>query len=362
MNTSRFNEFDLLRFVAALAIVLYHYSFRGYAADDMSIMPYPLLAPFAKYGYLGVYLFFMISGFLVLMTAAGRSVRSFVVSRVVRLYPAFWVCCTATFVLIVAIGEPHFSASIGQYLVNMTMLAYVFGVPLIDGVYWALCVEIMFYAFVAAIIFIKRIHQAQLFLILWLIASVALDIERVYILRRLLLVDWSAFFIAGAAFFLVWSKGISLTRVGIIIASWGLALYQTHYDLTDFSEHYSTNMNSYVVAAIVTTFFLVMFLVSVRRTGFIGRHQWLMVGALTYPLFLLHENIGFMIFNVAYPTVNPHLLLWGTVIVMLAAAYAIHVLVEKRFSLPLKTALDYSIDSAQRLITRLTGHSGVSEK
>ncbi|MDD5250387.1 MAG: hypothetical protein PHY45_15495, partial [Rhodocyclaceae bacterium] len=55
---TRVNEIDLLRFVAALSVVFFHYSFRGYAADAMSVMPYPLLAPFSKYGYLGVELFF----------------------------------------------------------------------------------------------------------------------------------------------------------------------------------------------------------------------------------------------------------------------------------------------------------------
>ncbi|WOO32781.1 acyltransferase family protein [Diaphorobacter limosus] len=70
MKNTRVNEIDLLRFFAALAVVFFHYSFRGYAADAMSIMPYPLLASLSKYGYLGVELFFMISGFVILMTAA----------------------------------------------------------------------------------------------------------------------------------------------------------------------------------------------------------------------------------------------------------------------------------------------------
>ena len=75
MQTRRVNEIDLLRFVAALAVVFFHYAFRGYAADDRSIMPYPLLAPIAKYGYLGVELFFLISGFVILMTASRGSLR-----------------------------------------------------------------------------------------------------------------------------------------------------------------------------------------------------------------------------------------------------------------------------------------------
>ncbi len=57
MNNRRLKELDLLRFLAALAVVIFHYAFRGYARGDMSVMPYPLLTEVAKYGYLGVELF-----------------------------------------------------------------------------------------------------------------------------------------------------------------------------------------------------------------------------------------------------------------------------------------------------------------
>ena len=93
MNRERVHEIDLLRLLAALAVVFYHYGFRGYAADGMTHMPYPLLAPLAMYGYLGVQLFFMISGFVILMTASSGGLKSFVISRVVRLYPASMRLC-----------------------------------------------------------------------------------------------------------------------------------------------------------------------------------------------------------------------------------------------------------------------------
>jgi peptidoglycan/LPS O-acetylase OafA/YrhL len=57
MSKTRVNEIDLLRFFAALLVVLFHYSFRGVSADGMSKVSYPLLAPISKYGYLGVELF-----------------------------------------------------------------------------------------------------------------------------------------------------------------------------------------------------------------------------------------------------------------------------------------------------------------
>ncbi|EAQ8060912.1 acyltransferase, partial [Salmonella enterica] len=88
MIKNRINEIDLLRFVAAMAVVFFHYAFRGYAADGMSIMPYPSLAPVSKYGFLGVQLFFMISGFVILMSASHGSIQNFTISRMVRLYPA----------------------------------------------------------------------------------------------------------------------------------------------------------------------------------------------------------------------------------------------------------------------------------
>ncbi len=139
---ARVNEIDLLRFIAAMAVVFFHYSFRGYAAGVMPVMPYPAFAPLSKYGYLGVELFFMISGFVILMTAAGGSLRKFLVSRIVRLYLAFWACCTLTFAVTAASGDPRFSTTMGHYLGNMTMLSGFFGVPLIDGAYCSLLVEL----------------------------------------------------------------------------------------------------------------------------------------------------------------------------------------------------------------------------
>lgn len=94
---SRIPELDLLRFLAAIAVVFFHYAFRGYAGDDLTTMHYPALEPVAQYGFLGVHLFFMISGFVILMTAGDGSVKRFIASRASRLLPAFWVCCTITF-------------------------------------------------------------------------------------------------------------------------------------------------------------------------------------------------------------------------------------------------------------------------
>lgn len=353
MANRRVNEIDLLRFFAALSVVFFHYAFRGFAADDRSIMPYPLLAPVAKYGYLGVELFFLISGFVILMTASRGSLKDFAISRAVRLYPAFWASCTLTFVLIVLIGGDRFSASFGQYLINMTMLSGFVGVPSIDGVYWSLFIELQFYALVAVLLITGRIHQVQIFLTIWLILTITLEAFPIEWLRFLLLTEYAAYFIAGAMCFLAWSHGMSIYRLCAIALCLAIALHQSLGNIPAFESYYDTRMSMPAVAGIIISFFVVMLLVATRRMGRLGEMRWVTAGALTYPLYLIHQNAGFMIFNLAYPAINRHVLFWGTILLMLGIAYAMHVLVERQFSPALKRLLEGAWDMATSVVARL---------
>lgn len=356
MKSTRVNEIDLLRFLAAMVVVLFHYAFRGHAADDRSIMAYPLLAPMAKYGYLGVELFFLISGFVILMTASRGSIRSFTVSRFVRLYPAFWACCTITFLLILAMGGERFSASIGQYLANMTMLSGFVGVPSIDGVYWSLFIELQFYAMVAVVLVSGRIHRAQTFLAIWLALTVALVVFPIGRLRFVFITDYAAYFIGGATAFLIWSRGLSRFRLAMLIACLLIALHQSLGGIPAFESQYRTTMNPRLVGAIIVSYFAVMMAVAMRWTGALGQRRWLIAGALTYPLYLIHQVVGFMIFNAAYPAIDRHLLFWGTVLLMLAIAYAVHVLVERRFSPPLKRLTEQLWDRSAGGVAHVREH------
>ena len=342
-SEGRVNEIDLLRFIAALAVVFFHYAFRGYAADGLSKMPYPLLAPLAKYGYLGVELFFMISGFVILMTAASGSLKRFVISRVVRLYPAFWACCTITFAMALWLGSPDGEVSWKQYLVNMTLLSEFVGVQDIDGVYWSLFVEIRFYAGVALLLLFGQIGNAQRWLGAWLLVAAVLTalpaLPMVPFLRIWLIADYAPLFVAGAVCYLVWQQSGTRERWLLLALCWGLAMAGALRETSQFAQHYHEPMNRLVVGALITAFFGIMVLIATRRTGALGRRRWVLVGSLTYPLYLIHQNIGYMLFNQGYPAYDEHLLLWGRIALMLGAAYLIHVLVERPLGNALKRGL-----------------------
>jgi peptidoglycan/LPS O-acetylase OafA/YrhL len=339
MTKDRINEIDLLRFIAAIAVLCFHYSFRGHAYDDLSLMSYPWIIPAAKYGYLGVQLFFMISGFVIFMTATNANLKSFAISRIVRLYPAFWACCTITFIAILLMGNGRFSATFTQYLANMTMLSEFMNVPSIDGAYWSIFIEIRFYLLIAILLAFKQMRNAEYFMIAWLAYTAKVALKGTDQISVYLISEYAAFFIAGASMFMVWKNGFSVIRVMTITLSFALAIYQTLKQATVLTGVFKLEVDSVIVISIVTSFFAAMLLSATRNTGIIGRTNWTTVGALTYPLYLLHQFIGFMTFNLFYDKVNIHLLFWGVIVLVLAAAYAVNQFVEKPMSVRLRALL-----------------------
>ncbi|WP_193603577.1 acyltransferase family protein [Pseudomonas fluorescens] len=339
MLSKRINEIDLLRFIAAMAVVLFHYSFRGYYADDMTSMHYPALEPVAKYGYLGVELFFMISGFVILMSVSGESIRQFFVSRVTRLYPAFWACCTLTFLVSLAIGGEKYSPTFLNYFKNMTMLGGFFGVPSIDGVYWSLFVEMMFYSIIAALLAIRQMHRVEIFLILWIVATIVIEAIDIKPLRLLFITSYSCYFIAGAFFYKVWHAGATPKRMAAIIACLLITSYQSVMFVGTMDKIYGTGFSSVIACVINVLMFAVMYLVATGKTGVLKNKTWKTLGALTYPLYLIHQFVGFMIFNYFESAVNTHVLFWGVLALMLCVSYAVNVLVERKLSGPMKSAL-----------------------
>lgn len=325
----RVNELDFLRVVAIAAVLLYHYTFRGYAGDNMSVVPFLEFVPVTKYGYLGVHLFFMISGFVILMTAASGDLRKFIASRCARLYPAMWACCTITYIATIAMGAGHFTATFNQYIVNLTMMNSFFGIAAIDGAYWSLIPEIEFYGAVALVLAVRQIARAEMLL---LTAISVLGLAAIFSVRTsklAFLLEYLPYFAADAFYYLIWANGPSLARwVGVGI-SWALAVRECVSFMVTVSAYYRTPMSPWVGAAIVTAFFVVFAAVATRSTGRLGAMRWTAAGAVTYPLYLVHENLGFMLFNALYPTLDRFLLLAGITVATVALAVAVTTLVER---------------------------------
>src|SRR3954447_6724627 len=93
---SRVPALDLLRLVAVLGVAGYHFGFQG----PTGMVAVPDVAAVARYGFMGVPAFFVISGFVIAYSAAGRTGTGFAIARFARIYPTFLFCMTLTFLAV----------------------------------------------------------------------------------------------------------------------------------------------------------------------------------------------------------------------------------------------------------------------
>jgi peptidoglycan/LPS O-acetylase OafA/YrhL len=106
------NNFQLLRLLAALAVVLFHcYALTGRWTDE----PLWRLAHDQNLGALGVEIFFVVSGFLVTQSwLTRRRLDQFVMARVLRVYPAL----IAATLLTIALGAASSKLPWAGFLAN----------------------------------------------------------------------------------------------------------------------------------------------------------------------------------------------------------------------------------------------------
>src|SRR5882724_5267747 len=262
-QTIRFIEIDFLRFVAALAVMFLHYGVSPYR-DHPLPLPFSTLGPMVKYNYLGVNLFFMISGFVILMSVQGKNLQDFFISRVVRLFPAYWVCCTLTFVVILVFARDQIYTSLPRYLLNMTMLNGFVNIGGIDAVYWTLYIELKFYLLVGVLVATRQIPSIQYYLGLWLGVSVLHLAWPSSGLSYLLIPEYSAYFIAGSVFYLIHKEGFSRYRVFLLAASFLVAIANDATILTEKSVWYHMAFSIPVLIGIIATFYLVFLLIALK--------------------------------------------------------------------------------------------------
>lgn len=326
MRRPRLAVLDGLRLVAALMVVAYHYIAQGDTAWERdSQQMFGVADTITSYGWLGVELFFVISGFVICMSAWGRGLGDFFVSRVVRLYPAYWLAILAITgtVAIWPVLQTRLVSS--EILVNLTMLQSPVGVPGASAVFWTLWLELHFYLVFSLVVWRGLTYRrVVLFCLLWTIASVvaaSLNDRRVS-----LFVDeqYSPFFIAGIVLFLMYRFRPTLLLWGILGVSWALGLLKT-VTMTESMGQFVGHPPSWrIVAAIITVEFG---LVAAVALGWLSRirGRWLTVaGALTYPLYLLHLEIGWLVIRKLRHAVPVWPLLLGLLTAMLLASWLIH--------------------------------------
>lgn len=345
-SKNRIYQIDLFRFLAALSVVLYHYLFRGYSADNMSDLNFAEIGDYFKYGYLGVEMFFIISGFVITLSIKRKSLIHFFISRVSRLYPIYWISVLFTFIVIILFGAPRYSAEFPQFILNLTMFQNYLGIENIDNVYWTLFIEMKFYIFVIGLyLILNKFKEVKLDLLIytWLLLSLVYSFANEHYIMRIanffLILSWSSYFIAGIIFYQIFSSKLNLKYSILLSVSFFISVYHAISKIAGMELKFNTTFSPYVIGGLILIFYLLMLLVSCKKLKSINYQGLTKIGILTYPLYLIHQNIGYIIFNNCENYLNKYILVILTIAFMVLLSFAMSQFYEPRVSNYLKSKL-----------------------
>jgi peptidoglycan/LPS O-acetylase OafA/YrhL len=367
---------DLLRLFAALLVVFNHFGIFSAARPDVGD-PYafPALNFASDFGWVGVEIFFVISGFVIPLTAAGATASAFVKRRVIRVFPALWICTFLALAVLVASGQP--ASELLLPLLHSLILSPKG--PYIDGVVWTLVVEAAFYGVMWAALLsgtIERVARigvwlgvaSATFLTIYGLTKLFADnpsfAELSSVLDRftfrVLLLRHGVFFALGLLIWAGHTSGYSRAR-RLLIA------IMTAFCVLEISFQYWSTANVPSVHAMLVPVGLwaasvAVLMASIRFARQLSDrfrdHRSLLIkfGLLTYPLYLNHYTLGrVMVFSLVSRGVPPSLSLVVVMVTILVSSWWIMIYAEpalqaalRRRLLPSGTAKRTAAEAAPR--------------
>jgi len=304
-----------LRIFACLWVFFFHWFIGGTERDQYNFsfpkLSIPGLPGFGHFGYLGVDIFFILSGTVIAQTAVGRSAPAFMKARFLRLYPGIALASLATIpVMFLQPGQTfgHRKYAIFQGLQNAT------GFPILaairvgkDSFYigdsWTLAVEILFYILVAVAIFIfLGLTQKKLELLAILTSAIVL------LLSINTETGYSAHFLFGILLFCSKSIRDFMRLLPFLLISGLMIIFKIHSKVQrdPASWQYSASQIGLLVTIMIA--FVALLILFRGRAQFKSQsvgENLRTLSLMTYPFYLLHETFGLLFVNLLFLSLIP---------------------------------------------------------
>ena len=317
-RSERQESVEILRGVAAFSVMWFHLT-----NGNSSFLPSDsLLKASGAYGWLGVQLFFVISGFIIPYSLSLRSYQitadglGFLGRRIARIEPAYLASAILMVVLqVVSALTPGSHADmpasglVTSLALHFAYLAPWFDVPWLSPVYWSLAIEFQYYIamlFVTPLLLSTRRSNVYLFLLVTAAFSLAFHDTRT-------LFPFLPLFGLGFVRFLAFRRVLNLAELLI----WAVIFFGLSWFVLD------------PLQALAAAFaFGFLFLPLNRPVPVLS-----FLGSISYSLYLIHVPIGGRIINLAArlpPTIIVQLVaVLVAVVVSIFAAYCFWWVIEK---------------------------------
>lgn len=279
MDKGRIGFLDVFRGLAAVCIVIFHYTLL-YSMNYREM--FQLDSGNLGWMTFGVQMFYIISGFVVYRSSLNYTdAFTFAKRRVFRMYPTFLLSLILTTLFVFFFPHKVFSISAWQFVLNLTMMGSLFGVDSVDGSYWYLIPEIFFYFFMSGLVMFKLQHKILYVCAVWLV-MIFLNTFRPSFIETIFNLRFGLFFIVGILFCRVFYKQSTWIEHFMILACL-LVSYVV------FGDGYRT----FGFLLLIIILYLLTFGVFEKLENSFFRF----LANISYPLFLIHQTIGITILD-----------------------------------------------------------------
>jgi exopolysaccharide production protein ExoZ len=345
---------DFIRFAAALLVLCYHLGYKAFATPGnvlLTLTHRPVTVPSwalaTCWGWIGVQIFFVISGMVISYSTDNVTAGQFGRRRVLRLVPTAWVCATVALLVSIGLFGAGLKPSLLPYL---RVMAFAPSGPWLLGQFWTLPIEYCFYAIVGGLIAVRLgRHLEPLAWALALISAAYFLATHVAHLHdpngrvsALLMLQHGGYFALG----IILTRGdldgwkprhAVLIAVTVIIAAVQIHDAAVGERLADtLTPQWPIALAIWLVGVGAIAASLHWKEAIARR---LARHGAFirLIGLLTYPLYLIHEHTGGAVLVIGLRHGwNPWLAIGSGLVVSLVAAWAVVQLIEP----PVRQALD----------------------
>lgn len=299
----RIQYLDGLRGIAIFFVILFH-SFSRWP----NVVPYGkeyIQVPFFEHGWLGVQLFFMISGYVIFMSLQkSQNFPEFMIRRWIRLFPAMLICSfiiffTASFFVERPAGTPVLRDLLpGLTFIEPYWWQVILGSPQgeLEGAFWSLYVEIKLYLVAGTLYFLIGGQRMIWVLVgMFLVGTGMLFFDQLFnengwsqakVLLNILSGRPCGWFAAGALFYRYHNEGKQWLIVAAIIIALASALAQGKTEWGQMLYHWDIAIAGIIIVLLFTTASL-----NDRVKKVLSNKVFLVIGFVSYPLYLMHENM-----------------------------------------------------------------------
>jgi peptidoglycan/LPS O-acetylase OafA/YrhL len=266
----RIKHIDILRGLAAVSVTLFHLT----GSCNLSKQT----AQYGSFGWVGVEIFFVISGFILPYSMYMAKYRleefgRFMRKRIWRVYPAY--LATIVIGIIMALITHRQLPSAVAMIAHLLFLNRLLGYSWISVVFWTLAIEFQFYILIGLLYdgFTKS-YIKSLFLILALIL-ISLLLKYIWVNNDVLVFYWFPFFALGVLLFNKNFNAMPSTAFWIAVLTIIIYIY-FEFGLPE------------TLAGIFALFFILFYKSNSSKLN----RALLWLGKISYSLYLIHWELG----------------------------------------------------------------------